>query len=119
MARTVITPTTIDVDGVAQPSVTTGIADGHKFLNSGEDVFVEVTQSSGGALSITFPTPATTADGLDIEDMTISCTSGQTYNVGPFRNSMFLQSDGYVWINYESASESEFSVRVYRLPRVQ
>lgn len=119
MARTVITPTVIDVDGVAQPSATSGIADGHKFLNGGQDVFLLVVQSSGGPLSITIPTPATLEDGdLDIEDMTVACTSGTTYMIGPFRNQYFQQSDGYVWINYETDSESEFSVMAFRLPRV-
>ena len=118
MARTVITPTVIDYNGVAQPSVTTGIADGHKFLNGGQDVLVEVSQESGGPLSVTFPTPATVGDGQAVDDTTTAITSGTTQLFGPFRNELYLQSDGYVWISYESESESEFSVRVYRLPRI-
>ena len=118
MARTAITATEIDYDGVANAAGTTGIADGHKFLNADEDVFLEVTQSSGGALTITIPSPASLADGQDVPDITLSCTSGTTYKIGPFRNEYYLQSDGYVHIDYEDESESEFTVDAYQLPRI-
>ena len=119
MARTVIDVTDIDVGGVASATPDAGIADGHKFLNGGEDVFLLVVQSSGGPLTITIPTPATLEGGeIAIDDAELACVSGTTYRIGPFRNQYFLQSDGYVWINYESESESEFSVSAYRLPDV-
>lgn len=116
--RTAITPTEVTIDGVAQPTATTGIADGHKFLNPDQNVFLLVEQTSGGALTITIPSPASLEDGQDVPDIVVACTSGTLYMIGPFRNAYYLQSDGYVHIDYESGSESEFSVMVFELPKI-
>lgn len=118
MARTAISATEIDYDGVAQPAATTGIADGHKFLNPDQNVFLLVEQSSGGALTLTIPSPASLEDGQDVPDITVSCTSATLYMIGPFRNAYYLQSDGYIHVDYEAGSHAQFSVMVFELPKI-
>ena len=88
---------------------TTGIADGHKFLNGG-DVFVQATKS-GTTGAITFVTPATAPGGDAIEDRsyTISVTTVPK-TLGPFTPSIFNQADGKVNVNYETGEETEFEI---------
>ena len=91
-------------------NTTTGIADGHKFLNDG-NVFVLVEKSSDSG-DITFVTPVGAGPGKDpIEDRAYTVeTTDVPLVCGPFDPEIFNQSDGKVYINYEAGEEAEFEI---------
>jgi len=112
--RTEIVPSQIVVTGVAQPAQTTGIAEGHKFLNDGA-VFVEAyNSSSGGALVFTFQTPRTIR-GLAVAERAVSVGALGTTLVGPFNIEDYNQSDGMVYLDYDVTSYALQKIRVCRL----
>jgi hypothetical protein len=111
-ARAEIVPTPIVVDGVAQPTQTTGVAaDGHKFLNDG-CVFVECNNTHTSALIFTFETPRT-IHGLAVAELPISVGAASYKLVGPFNTEDFNQSDGMVYLDYDVTNYALQKVRVY------
>lgn len=115
MARTQLSVTEIDSNGVSDAG-TAGIADGHSFVNHGQE-FVEVSNSDTVAHTVTFPTPDQIA-GLNLEDRAVSIPAGGSLLIGRFPRSYFNQSGAdanKVYIDYEGGAESMFTVSAFRL----
>ena len=117
MARAELTATQITRDGVLD-SGTAGVADGHKFVNTGR-CFIEVANSdSGAARTITFVTPKTLVS-LALADLAVEIPASSSRLIGPFPGDIFNQQsgadEGMVYVNYEAGQHTKFTVKVYEL----
>ncbi len=91
-AATVMARTGILVSG----ALPTSSASSDKFANNGKQ-YLLVRNGDSGTHVLTFTSPAT-VDGLDVTDPTVSISAGQTKLIGPFKPSVFNDSDGYVTV---------------------
>lgn len=107
-ARTELTVDTSVTSGLVI-ATDTGIADGHKFSNSLGDVFLYVTQDDIEAREITIQTPGT-VDGEPIAERVVDVGASAVVIIGPFKRSIFNQSDGMVYIDYETDHHDHFEV---------
>jgi hypothetical protein len=111
-AATSITKTDITVAGT---TTTLGAcaADGNQFLNYGTE-FVEVRNANAETLAVTVTTPVTLG-GLGLADVyvTVPATTGDKL-IGPFRPDYFNDSNGYVQIAFERATNC--TIAVFTLP---
>lgn len=112
MARTAITPQTIDVDGLA-PAFEAANVDGNSFA-SNRRRFLHVKNGSAGAVTVTLPTPAATGEGLDIEDQAISVPAGGERLAGPFGALFHQDSAQTVHVDYSAVTS--VTVAVFELP---
>lgn len=89
-AATVMVRTGLLVSG----TLTTASAASDKFANNGKQ-YLLVYNGDSGAHVLTFTSPVT-VDGLAVADPTVSVAAGATKLIGPFKPSVFNDSDGYV-----------------------
>lgn len=89
-------------------NMTAAIADGHKFVNSG-DIFFVIVNGAAGALVVTFQTPATVAGGVTITEHTVTVAAGKTHIVGNFNKSIFNQSDGMVYVDTDVQADMSYA----------
>lgn len=89
--RDAITPTPMAVTGITV-SLSAASGDGHSFLNTG-DTFVMITNSYTDTITPTFVTPGQVG-GLNIEDVSVAISAGQTKLIGPFAIGLFNQPSG-------------------------
>jgi len=117
MARTAITPTTIVRTGDVDAG-TAGIADGHKFTNTGRTFLRVVNGNAGATRDITVQTPRT-VDGLAVAELVVTVGTSATVLMGPFPTATFNRTTGAdagsIYMDYE-ATESDLTVEVYDLP---
>jgi hypothetical protein len=103
--------------GVTLPQ-TAGIADGHKFDNTGEE-FVAVKNNGAAPHIVTVPTPRT-VEGLAVSELTNTVAAGATELMGPFTPGTFNQPSGAdrgkVYVDYD-ASPGELMVGVVRVEK--
>jgi len=88
------------------------VADGHKFANDG-NTYVRVAKSSSTG-DITFQTPKTIL-GLALAELVVNIGTSDEVLIGPFPTNIFNQPDGMVYVDYESAEETEFTIQVYSI----
>lgn len=113
MARVNIPVTDVDFAGVLQPAATAGDAtNDHYFENDGRTI-LQVKNTSGGALSVTFDVVLDYA-GRTFPDEATSIPAGETWYFGPFARAVYGQSadSNRVWVNITSSS---FEFRAFRL----
>jgi len=116
--RAAIAVQVVDRFTAVEPTQTDAVvADYHMFSNDGRTFLFLI----GGAANceITVQTPGT-VDGLAIDDIIFDIPSGATeYRImGPFPPSIYNQSDGYVYIDWEGANIAGVKCAVLRLPVV-
>lgn len=80
----------------------TASASSDKFANNGKQMLL-VRNGDTGAHVLTFPTPSTVeavkVDGLTIQDPTVSVAAGESKLIGPFKPSLFNDTNGFVTVN--------------------
>ena len=117
MPRVEITVTTIDRDGVTQPSLTNGDATNDHFITGGADglTILEIVSSDAGAQTVeVVPNPSLTADGLTVSNLSIAVAAGTTVLAGPFRTNTFKQdSSNTLYLNPSVSNTLDF--RAYRI----
>lgn len=91
MARTELAVQDCVVAGL-NPTMTAAIADGHAFVNLGENIFLYVDNGGGSAVAVTIETPGT-VDGNAIADLSVSVPAGESRFIGPFKRSVYNQDD--------------------------
>lgn len=118
MARTELTPVSVVLSGYnVTDNETDGIADGHSFLNTGNE-FVVVRNSSGAATrDVIVKANGTTAGGADYTDETITLAISDTYVIGPFEKAPFNDASNLVYIDYDSGNESDLKIVVFKFSR--
>ena len=112
MARTELSLQNVDRDGL-EATYTALIADGHKFTNNGEEMFIHVVNGATG-FTLTILTPQT-VDGLSVADRTISIGANEEHFVGPFPVGNYNQSDGMVYVDYRDVADG--TIAALKLPR--
>ena len=115
-ARAAITVQVMDRHTPIEPTQTAAVVtDYHKFVNDGRTFLFLI----GGAANceIVVQTPGT-VDGLAVDDITYDITLAATeYRImGPFPPSVYNQSDGYVYIDWEDGNIAGVKVAVIRMP---
>lgn len=123
MARTDVTVFDLSANALVgtefDANKTAGIVDGHQFLNDG-DVFLLATKTGTNG-AITIPDQKRVGPGKDIvtdRSYTIELTDNPKV-IGPFPPAIFNDPDGKVWVNYESAEETEFSIYPIKLVKAR
>ena len=119
--RDTITPTNLSASGVAQ-TLSAASGDGHKFSNTNRDILV-VTNDYTDTVTLTIVTGGQVG-GLDIDDIDISLTAGQTKMAGPFETTIFNQTSGSdagkIYINFDAAVTgtvaNSVTLSVFRTP---
>lgn len=114
--RAEITVQTMDRHTPIEPTQTQAlVADYHMFANDGRTFLFLI----GGTANceITIQTPGT-VDGLAIDDPLFDIPLGNTEFriMGPFPPSIYNQSDGMVYIDWEDATVALVKVAVIRMP---
>lgn len=116
MARTELTVTDMSTSANSLNGVTmvgtAGIADGHKFLCTGKE-YVLITKSSTTG-DVTFQTPATVHREPIAERAVTLTTAALPMVIENFPCSVFAQTDGMVYVDYEVGEESEFTIQVFK-----
>ena len=118
MARTALTVNQIAIAGLADPSATTGQADGHKFVNDGY-TFLEFNNANASSRIVTIQTPAT-YQTYAVADATITVPgSASRFKVGKFDKGLFNRPSGdtdagYVYVDYPAGQETDITVRAYK-----
>lgn len=111
--RAILTVGQIVRAGLAKQAGTVGvIPDGHKFANDGQ-TYVRITKTTSSG-DVTFRTPKKVI-GLDLEELVVTFQTDDVKLIGPFPTNVFNQPDGYVYVDYESGEEAEFTIEVYRI----
>lgn len=102
----------IAVTGIT-PSFASAAVGGDQFLNNGK-CFLEVKNGSGGDITVTIATQATTG-GYAVADqtVTVAATTGDKM-IGPFPPDLFNDSSGYVQVTYSGVTS--LTVGAFRLP---
>lgn len=116
MARTALTVLEIDIDGLINPTLTSGDAtNDHEFANARGDVFLYVDNAGASPCVVDIIT-SFSRQGLALEDAGGSVPAGQLGLFGPFDPSLFNQSSGLVYVDIDQ--DSSVSLAAFRLPRV-
>ena len=111
MARTTLTVQTVAQAGTTPTHNNADVANGNQFVWPGKAVWLNV-KNAGSLGDFTIVTPATIG-GLAVADLVVSIpatTGDKMIYLGDA--SLFVQSDGYVYINAASA----MTVAVYTAP---
>lgn len=90
---TTLTVTPIDRDGIAG-LLSGGDLAGNNFPNSG-NAFIEVTNASGGAITVTIPI-VPTIDDQPVDARVVSVPNGERRIIGPFPMGTYNDSNGRV-----------------------
>lgn len=114
--RAAIAVQVVDRHTPIEPTQTNAlVADYHMFLNDGRTFLFLI----GGTANceITVQTPGT-VDGLAVDDIVFDIPLGATEFriMGPFPPSIYNQSNGYVYIDWEDANIAGVKGAVLRLP---
>lgn len=115
MARTLLPTTTVAETGTAQPSATGGDAANDHYIVGGQDVLVELKNTSGGDLTATFVTSYATTGGLGLADNDITVGTGATKLMliaGPGVRRLYEQSGDSNRI-YVNVTSNSWEFRVY------
>ena len=107
-----VTTETVAVDPIVGKSITANAADatdGHKFANDGK-TRLRVTNGSGGAITLTIQTQATTRGGYAIADFTESIANSGVLEYGPFRFDEFNDSGGDCFFGVSADTSVTFSL---------
>ena len=114
-ARADLTVQVMDRHTPIEPTQTNAVvADGHKFTNDGR-VFLFLIGGTANC-EITIQTP-NTVDALAIADLVFDIPLGATeYRImGPFPPSVYNQSDGKVYVDWEVANIANVKIAVIRM----
>lgn len=119
MPRVDIPVTEVDISGVAQPSQTTADATNDHSITGGADgrTIIEIVSSDAGSQTVEIvPNPSLfVADGLTINNLSITVAAGATSYAGPFRTSTYKQdTDNTLYLNPSVSTTLKF--RAYRAP---
>lgn len=119
MARTALTVTTLTRAGVADPSATTGTADGHKVTNDGR-VFLEFNNANASSRIVTIQTPATLGP-FAVEDLLITIPgSASRFRAGPFETAYVNRASGTTdagmfYLDYPAGQHTDITVRAFKI----
>lgn len=115
MARVELAVTQITRAGAPQVE-TVGIADGHKFANTGRAFVYARNVNTTTGRTITFVTPQEVV-GLPVADLAVVVPAGSVRYIGPFPTDTFNQEAGadagMVYVNYDVPAD--WRIVVYRL----
>jgi hypothetical protein len=109
MARTTLTTQQIARTGVIHTFGAVDQPNGNQFLNVDERVFIYVKNASGGAVNVTIPTPIT-IDDLAVGDRVVNIAAGVNKLIGPFPRQYYNQTDGMVYIDYDTGTSVTIAV---------
>ena len=113
MARTAIPVTIVERTGTTAPAATTGdAANDHTVAANDGRVWLEATNTSGGALTITVVSAILIDGVLGVDDVAVSVNAGATKKLGPFAPHIFNQTDGSVNIDVTSNSWNLWAFRL-------
>src|SRR4051812_41088866 len=102
-AATALARTGLKVSGALSAASTSD-----KFANTGKQ-FLLVNNGAIGAKVLTFVSAAT-LDGLAVADPTVSVPAGESWLIGPFKPSVFNDSDGYVTVTVPDATDVTYKM---------
>jgi len=113
MARAVLSPQTIDYDGL-EATYTAAAADGHQFLNegTGKDLILHVKNGDASDKTITIVTSKEVEGKYPVSDNAVVVTAGEERFIGGFTKDTYNQ-DGvdtvvgeknYVFVNYSATT---------------
>lgn len=105
MARTAITPQSVDLTGAAITLEAANVAGNS--ARPGDHRFLWVKNGSGGSVTVTLPTPGT-VEGLAIADRTVSVGAGAEKLIKVSNN--YIQSDGSVYFDYSAVTSVTVAV---------
>ncbi len=97
-----LTVQTIVVTGLTE-SLVAAAGGGDEFVNA-DDVFIIITNGSGGSITLTIETPAIIEGDLAIAERTISIGAGATKLIGPFDKGVYNDSAGKVQLTYSGVT---------------
>jgi hypothetical protein len=114
MPRTTIPTTIIVRAGVTQPAATySDITNNHSIASNDGRILLELINASNASdVDVTFDVPRLYDDDLTISDLIVTLAPGSVIYSGPFKRSVFNQTDNSVHINVESTG---ISFRSYQL----
>lgn len=96
MARTDLTVTEIDRDGVdLEATYEAANADGEAFLNNGA-TWITIKNGNAASRTVTIETNGRTVDGLTLPDDTVTVAQDEEMQIGPFERDTFNQKSGAV-----------------------
>lgn len=81
---------------------------GDKWANSGRE-YIEVTNGSGGAVTLTFPIQAR-IDGQAPSSLTVSVPAGDVLAIGPFPANWYNDTLGNANVTYSSVTSVKIAV---------
>lgn len=96
---------TYTVQTAAQTGITptqNAVAASDKFNNDGKTI-LWVENGSGSTLTVTITTAAT-AGGVAIADPTVSISNGAKKVIGPFKTSIYNDSNGQITVAYDQTT---------------
>jgi hypothetical protein len=85
MARTVLTAQSVVRTGLEATYVAADTTNDHAFVNTGNEI-IHMVNAGGGDSILTIDNPMVT-DGINVPDVSITCTAGEERFIGPFLNS--------------------------------
>ncbi len=109
MARTSLTAQSIARAGIIHTFAAVDQPNGNQFLNVDERAFLYVKNGGGGAVNVTVPTPVT-VDGLAVADLVVNIGAGVNKLIGPFPRQYYNQTDGMVYIDYDTGASVTIAV---------
>lgn len=114
MARTDLTVTEIDRDGVdLEATYEAANADGEAFLNNGA-TWIVVKNANVASRTITLETNGRTVDGLTLPDDTVTVAQNEEMMIGPFPRDTFNQTSatetgasdaGKVYVSFDAVTD--------------
>lgn len=115
MARTALTVQTIVPAGLVV-ALAAANADGHKFLNRGDE-YLEVVNGSAGSIDVTVQT-GKTVGGRAVADDAVAVDAGDTAKIGPWDEDIYNQPSGadagMVYVDFSDVAD--VTVGAFRLP---
>ena len=102
MTIATLTPSEVSISGLLENPTALGATDtGFNFVNDGSTLLL-VENGSGSAVTVTLD--AQTYGGLSLVDPTVSIAAGATKIIGPFKPSLFNDSNGKVTATISTAA---------------
>lgn len=92
LAQTVVAPAGLDISDTL---LTQGLTGGHKFLNNGKQMLI-VQNGDVASTIATIVTQAVSDGDLAIGDRAVTVAASKRKLIGPFKPSLYNDSDGYV-----------------------
>jgi hypothetical protein len=113
MARGLIASVTDAITGVNPVPTSADEANNHYFPWT-EDAVLECRNNSVSSANVTVVTNAD-ADGNAVSDLVVAVPAASTRRIGPFKSSIYRQTDGNVQVNI--SEDTTFLFGVSRTPR--